>query len=75
MLNTVKKICKIVLLYYYRECRKPSASKKKGLLFTINDNIVSFGPFLSKRSKANFFCFLACLFVLVVVVFYFRRVV
>ena len=41
--------------YLLRNLRKPSASKKKGLLFTINDNIVSFGPFLSKRSKANFF--------------------
>ena len=57
--------------YLLRNLRKPSTSKK-GLLFTINDNIVSFGPFLSKRSKANFFVSLpVCLFLLLLLLLFF----
>ena len=53
--------------YLLRNLRKPSASKKKKRSsFTINDNIVCFGPFLSKRSMANFFVSLpVCLFLLI----------
>ena len=65
--------CFVVLLsrmpYLLWNFRKPSASKKKGLLFTINDNIVSFGPFLSKRSKANFFVSLPVCFFLLLLFF------
>ena len=81
MFNTVKKsarlFCSIIIenaVSFAKSSQTLSVSKKKRSSFTINDNIVCFGPFLSKRSMANFFVSLpVCLFL--VLFFYFRRVV
>ena len=80
MFNTVKKsarlFCSIIIenaVSFAKSSQTLSVSKKKRSSFTINDNIVCFGP-LSKRSMANFFVSLpVCLFLLLF--FYFRRVV
>ena len=67
-----QRIRKNFVLYCYLECRifceifaNLQRLKKKGLSFPINDNIVSFCPFLSEHSKAKFFVSLPVCFVYV----------
>ena len=67
-----QRIRKNFVLYCYLECRifceifaNLQRLKKKGLSFPINDNIVSFCPFLSEHSKAKFFVSLPVCFVFV----------